>query len=69
MTGVGFEKRAHSRARGRLWDDENLATCLRSEDNRNIYFAQILFVAITITGFLTALTMDKSVGAWRFAPS
>jgi len=25
--------------------------------------------AITITGFLTELTMDKSVGAWRFAPS
>jgi len=44
MTGVDFEKRAHSRARGRLWDDENLATFLRSEDNRNIYFAQILFV-------------------------
>ncbi len=44
MTGVDFEKRAHSRVRGRLWDDENLATFLRSEDNRNIYFAQILFV-------------------------
>ena len=28
MTGVGFEKRAHSRARGRLWDDENLETFL-----------------------------------------
>ncbi len=40
MTGVDFEKRAHSRARGRLWDDENLATFLRSEDNRNIYFTQ-----------------------------
>ena len=25
--------------------------------------------AITVTGFLTELTMDKSVGAWRFAPS
>ena len=152
MTGVDFEKRAHSRASGCLWDDENLATFLRSEDNRNIYFTQILFVfanlhvairdfpkpnpnltlpleemmkksvlplvcammfsfaalaqdkaqpsqltihvrdycdptnftapfgngvcnrdtstgAITITGFLTELTMDKSVGARRFAPS
>ena len=44
MTSVDFEKRAHSRARWRLWDDENLATFLRSEDNRNIYFTQILFV-------------------------
>jgi len=25
--------------------------------------------AITFTGFLTELSMDKSVGAWRFAPS
>src|SRR5216683_5322890 len=25
--------------------------------------------AITVTAFLTELTMDKSVGAWRFAPS
>lgn len=25
--------------------------------------------AITITGFFTELSMDKSVGAWRFAPS
>jgi plastocyanin len=25
--------------------------------------------AITVTGFFTELSMDKSVGAWRFAPS
>lgn len=25
--------------------------------------------AINVTGFLTELTMDKSVGAWRFVPS
>ena len=49
MTGVDFEKRAHSRARGRLWDDENLETFLRSEDNRNIYFTQILFVCLQIS--------------------